>query len=329
MRGLLRSAARASTLRAATGGVLVLVLLAGCGTAASATPTSAPTATPSPTPGTGPIPTPADHDLSVAELKYRLIGAFGPLTYCDPDEYPIAHGDESEKATARFPDIQADVATFSAILDHLGLRGQETFGADQKLAIYREWKRLNAVVLTDAGSGRQAFDLVTETDPGMGRGVETRGTIDARGGVVVETTTPATLFGCPICLARGTRIETPGGPVAVERVAVGDAVWTVDGNGHRVAGLVLRVGRAAVPASHQVVHLVLADGREVWVSPGHPLPDGRHAGDLAPGQLVGGSSVVSADLVAYQSGYTYDLLPSGDTGFYWADGILLASTFGR
>jgi hypothetical protein len=324
-----------STARAIAGLVLA-VLLAACGASTGATPTPAPTATPAPgataTPsatGTGPIPTPADHDLSVAELKYRLIAAFGPLTYCDPDEYPIAHGDEGQKASAQFPAIQADVATFSAILDHLGLRGQETFGADQKLAIYREWKRLNAVVLTDAGDGRQAFDLVTETDPFMARGVETKGTIDPRGGVVVQSTAPATLFGCPICLARGTQIETPGGAIAVESLSIGDAVWTVDASGHRVAGVVLRIGRTAVPESHHVVHLVLGDGREVWVSPGHPLPDGRHVGDLAPGDVVDGSSVVAADLVGYQSGFTYDLLPSGDTGFYWGDGILLASTFGR
>ena len=327
--------ARASTTRAIAG-VLLALLLAGCGASASATPTPAATGTPAPgataTPsatGIGPIPTPADHDLSVAELKYRLIAAFGPLTYCDPDEYPIAHGDEGEKAAAQFPAIQADVGTFSAILDHLGLRGQETFGAEQKLAIYREWKRLNAVVLTDAGSGRQAFDLVTETDPGMARGVETKGTIDLRGGVVVQSTAPAMLFGCPICLALGTRIETPGGAMAVESLSIGDAVWTVDASGHRVAAVVSRIGRAAVPESHRVVHVVLDDGREVRVSPGHPPPDGRHVGDLAVGESVDGSEVVVAELVPYGEGYTYDLLPSGDTGSYWADGILLASTFAR
>ena len=37
------------------------------------------------------------------------------------------------------------------------------------------------------------------------------------------------------------------------------------------------------------------------------------------------SRVVSADLVPY-AGTTYDLLPSGPTGTYVADGVLLGST---
>lgn len=32
------------------------------------------------------------------------------------------------------------------------------------------------------------------------------------------------------------------------------------------------------------------------------------------------------ELVSYSNGYTYDVLPSGDTGLYWANGILIGST---
>jgi hypothetical protein len=64
----------------------------------------------------------------------------------------------------------------------------------------------------------------------------------------------------------------------------------------------------------------------VDVSPGHPLIDGRRAGDLAPGDGYDGATVVSAELIGYAGGRTFDVLPAGDTGFYWANGVLLAST---
>lgn len=36
--------------------------------------------------------------------------------------------------------------------------------------------------------------------------------------------------------------------------------------------------------------------------------------------------VVAADRVGYSGRFTFDLLPGGDTGTYWADGILLGSS---
>jgi hypothetical protein len=307
------------------------VALAMLGAACTGAPTSTllPTASGSPGPTVGPLPTPADHDLAVAELKYRLLDTFAPLTYCDPDEYPIAHGDETQKAIERFPEIASDSSTLAAIVERLGLAGTTTFTADQKLAIYRQWKQLNAIALTSAAGGRQSFDLVTETDPGLGQGVLSKGTIDTRGAIVVESTEAAFLVGCPICLARGTRIATPLGEIPVEALRVGDPVWTLDATGRRVAVTVAALGRAAVPAWHEVVHLVLADGRELWASAGHPLADGRPLGTLKAGDHVDGARIVSADAVAYGLPFTYDLLPSGPSGLYWANGILLGSTLRR
>lgn len=303
------------------------VLVAAC--TGEASPTASPLPSGSPVPTIGPLPTPADDDLSLAEQKYRLLDAFGPLSYCDPDEYPIPRGDEGEKAIAAFPQIQADSETFAAIVARLGLGGTTDFTADQKLAIYRQWKQLNAIALTAVGKDRLAFDLITETDPGLGQGVRSRGTIDILGTIAIEGREPTFLTACPICLARGTGIDTPGGPVAVEEMRVGDPVWTVDADGQRVVGIVLEVGQAAVPETHAVVRLVLADGREVWASPGHPLADGRRLGDLRPGDDVDGARVLSADLVGYGEPFTFDLLPSGPTGHYWANGVLLGSTLGR
>jgi hypothetical protein len=306
---------------------LVALVATACSFGPAATPSPEPSGSPGPT--IGPLPTPADHDLSTAELTYRLMDAFAPLTYCDPDEYPVSRGDEPQKAIERFPEIQADEPTFAAIVERLGFVGTTDFTANQKLAIYREWKRLNAVALTPVGDDRAAFDLLTETDPGMGEGVRSRGTIDVRGAITVESSEATFLVGCPICLSRGTLIATPSGPVAVEQLTAGDRVWTVDATGRRVAGVVAVVGRAAVPLGHQVIDLLLDDGRRVLASPGHPLADGRRVGEAGAGDLVDGARVVSAVVLDYDQPFTYDLLPSGDTGLYWANGILLGSTLDR
>jgi hypothetical protein len=80
------------------------------------------------------------------------------------------------------------------------------------------------------------------------------------------------------------------------------------------------------PAGHRMVHLVLADGRELLVSPGHRTADGRQAGNLSVGDQLDGSTITAWELVPYAGGRTYDLLPAGATGLYWANEILMAST---
>ena len=75
----------------------------------------------------------------------------------------------------------------------------------------------------------------------------------------------------------------------------------------------------------RLIRVVLADGRSVVASPGHPSSDGRRIGALTPGDLLDGSRVVTIDVLPY-SGDTWDLLPRSSTGTYWADGVLLGST---
>ena len=75
-----------------------------------------------------------------------------------------------------------------------------------------------------------------------------------------------------------------------------------------------------------MVHLVLADGRELLVSPGHRTADGRPIGTLERGDSLDGSTITRWDLIPYVGEWTYDLLPAGATGRYWANGILLSST---
>jgi hypothetical protein len=290
----------------------ILTLVAGaCAAAGSPSPAA------SPSPGGSP--------LGVADLKYRIVDALGHLSFCDPDEYPIRRSDEQDLARQHLAEIRADTATFAAIAAHLGLDAHAaTFTADQMAAIYGAWKELRALQLDPIGE-RYRFDIRVGPDTA---GAVTRivGTIGRTGAIDVAQRTDGGPPNCPICLARGTLIDTPDGAVPVEDVRPGMPVWTTDRWGRRMAGVVLRTGSAAVPPDHTVIHLVLADGRALTASPGHPLPDGRRLGDLRPGDTVDGSLVVEADPGPYGRPFTFDLVASGGTGFYWADGILLAST---
>lgn len=131
---------------------------------------------------------------------------------------------------------------------------------------------------------------------------------------------------CPICLSENAQIDTPLGAVIVKDLQIGMPIWTVDYAGHRVWGIVQKTSRVPVPLTHEMVHLILKDRRELLVSPGHPTIDGRRVGDLSPDDLYNGVLIVSVNRVPYRQLATYDILPSGETAFYWANGILLDST---
>ncbi len=276
---------------------------------------------PSPVPPTA-VPTLPSASFSPSELKYRLLAQFPNFFYCDPDFYPIARADELSLALQRFPAVQADREAFQAILAHLNLTGATSFADDQKLRIYQEYKRLNAIHLQLAGDKYQ-FQIMT-AENGQ-QGMQIQGTIDGAGNIVVQQKTAA-FATCPICLAVHTRIATPNGSIAVENIKPGDVIWTMDASGSRVAEPVLQVVRVPVSAGHLLVHVVLADGRELWASRGHPTADGRVLADLHPGDVLDGSRIVSADIIPYDGAATYDILPAGPTGAYWADGILIGST---
>jgi hypothetical protein len=129
-----------------------------------------------------------------------------------------------------------------------------------------------------------------------------------------------------ICLPGGTLIETPDGPTAVQDLRVGAAVWTASATGERIRGRILELSRVPVAPGHELVHVVLSDGREVSASPGHPTADGRTFGQLLHGSSLDGATIVKLELLSSDQPFTYDLLPSGTTGQYWADGVLIGST---
>ncbi len=131
---------------------------------------------------------------------------------------------------------------------------------------------------------------------------------------------------CPKCLPGTVRIATPLGEVPVSELHVGDVIWTTDLSGRRVPRPVRLVGHMEAPTKYRIVRLTLADDRVVRASAGHPLADGRHAGDIVVGDVVDGARVVAASQTPLEGDSTYDVRPAGDTGQYWADGVLLGST---
>jgi hypothetical protein len=267
-----------------------------------------------------PIPTLAG-GLSPTELKYSLLDHFPDFFYCDPDSYPVARADETQLALQRFPEIQANTEEFRAILEHNRLSGLSSFTDTQKLQIYGDYKKLAAIAFEVAAGG---YEFQLRTADGK-QGTQIKGLIDGNGRINVLDRTP-TLATCPICLAAWTLIDTPKGPVPVTDLNAGDIVWTEDASGEREAAPVLQVASVQVPATHEMVHVVLGDGRQVWASAGHPTADGRRLGDLAVGDTLDGGGIVRLERTRYGLAATYDLLPAGGTGHYWVDGILLGST---
>jgi hypothetical protein len=297
-------------MRARALAAILIAIVAACSSPSGSPP--APSGTPGPA-------------LTKAQIRYVLIDRLGQHWFCDPDEYPVARGDEAQLAIQRFADIKADRDSWAAITTHVGDPGVDPT-ADQKLLLYRAWKQLNSINLESVGNDRYRFDYLAVPAAGQNEGTRTAGLIDSHGAITIEQQAPAGQPPCPICLARGTRIATPSGEVPVEDIRAGMTVWSLDDHGKRVAVTVEEVGQTPVPGWHRVVRLELDDGRVVYASPGHPLADGRLIGEIHVGDRVDGALVIDAHRLRYDGGSTFDLLPSGPTGLYFADGIALRST---
>ena len=318
------ASATAASATVAPAGTVTATAITVTGTVQPATGTVPPNPTPAPTT----TPSPAPGGLTQAQLKYRIVDRFGRLLFCDPDYYPVARADEQALAHERLPAIQQDAPTFSAILSHLGIAVASSYTKDQELAIYRDWKMLNAIRFEQVSAGFHFTGVFGS--PSTQQGTRVDGPIDQQGGITVATATPSGPPPCPLCLARATRIATPAGDAAVEDLRVGDLVWTMDEAGRLVTAPLVMVGSTPVPPTHRVVHLVLSDGRTVDVSPGHPTADGRLTGELRAGDRYDDVTVTSAERVPYDGGATFDVLPAGPTGVYLASGVPLGSTlFGR
>lgn len=257
--------------------------------------------------------------LTTPELKYRLIDKIGPPLFCGP---PVVRMPSDGEATQEVAALRSqDPATFDAIVRHEKLDAAH-LTADDDRRILEQVQLLEALRLQVEGQLFR-FDYIA----GRPSPEHVVGTIDAHGAISLESHDPTSFpgrGGCPICLAAGDRIATPNGEVPVVELRPGMLVWTMDA-GRRVAAPISFVGHTPAPFGHHVIRVVLADGRAVVASPGHPTGDGRRVGELNPGDLLDGSRVMTTNLMPYV-GDTWDLLPLSSTGEYWADGVLLGST---
>src|SRR5258706_5916941 len=103
--------------------------------------------------------------LNVHQLKFRVMDAVGTPVYCDPDVYPIARdGGQQANALTQYPKIQAQAALYAAIVAHEKLPTGDLTDA-QKLTVYRAYKLLNAVVLTQDGND-YAFEFRAQPKTG-------------------------------------------------------------------------------------------------------------------------------------------------------------------
>jgi hypothetical protein len=293
--------------------LLLTALMVGMSQACAGGPPGSPTPTSSPTP-------PAVY--SQYQLEYQLMAKYADFFWCDPDLYPITRpGQEALNAQQQFPDIQANAEEFSAILEHIGLTEKPSFTDAEKLKIYQEHKKLfYAVTLTIAGN---VYNYSIRT--GENQGLHIEGTVTSSGTITVLKQEPS-FNTCPICLTKGTLIETPDGQTPVEQLQPGMLVLTIDNSGNRLTVSIIKISSTPVPPAFSSVKVTLEDGRAVTASPGHPTVDLKALGSYRVGDTLDGSRVEDVERLAYGGSQTYDLLPSGTTGLYWANGILLRST---
>jgi len=256
---------------------------------------------------------------SVADLKFSVIDTVGEPLVCtgwgipNPDFNPYGE----------YPRIVSDAPTYAAIIRHERL-APVPLTNDQIIAVYRDWLKLNAVRLSWDGSGYD-FAMFPGPTPSEALRNEMVGKVDVLGHVR-DVHQSSAMGACPICLAASSVISTPSGPIPVSKIAVGMHVWSADADGRLVDAVVVETtSRLAAPGS-ELIRVVLADGRQITASAPHEIADGRPLGILSVGDEIDGVAVTRLDRVDGSFGFTYDLLPSGATGEYWADGILMRST---
>jgi len=135
------------------------------------------------------------------ELRYRLIDRFGSPWYCDPDSYPVARGPREEASAIRnFPAIQQDVPAFRLIAKHLNLPQQGGFTTQEKLFVYREFKKVQRAIQLDPDDANFKFALsVPQKHAGSYRakGFRITGRLDSHGEFIETQRTP-TILACPL-----------------------------------------------------------------------------------------------------------------------------------
>ncbi|MFH0865693.1 MAG: hypothetical protein V1904_05835 [Bacteroidota bacterium] len=129
------------------------------------------------------------------------------------------------------------------------------------------------------------------------------------------------------CLSSESKIKTIDGYREITKLETGDLVATVD-KGDTVFRPILQINRVEAESMKYPVCVIEFTNRiKLTVSSGHPTAD--YKGDmnkLKAGDSLGGMIVSKVEKIKYKEEYTYDILPAGNTGTYWVNGIHLGST---
>lgn len=308
--------------RSVAAALSVVLTMAGC---TNEREVVRPRPTTTPTPSLGKV-----LPFAPASLQFIVVDRFGPPVACYPDSYPVGRPDgERHAAEQWWSELNVGSTHGRAIIDRLGWSFPPSAAQVDRVAAYREYKKLRTVHMIPVDSGlAYQFEFNGPIAGGTGSwdgGRATRyvGFIlpDGRIESVIERPNDVA---CPICLDGATRIRVPGGERPVRLLRPGDPVMSVGRGGVPIVTTVRRSVRR--PAQGPLLALRLTDGRVLRMAAAHPLPDGRSAGVLAAGDHLNGSRIVRRDAVEPSLGATFDILPDGPTGHYWAEGILLGST---
>lgn len=129
------------------------------------------------------------------------------------------------------------------------------------------------------------------------------------------------------CLPANTLIATPNGDVAISTLKENDLILTANLKGERIEAPIKMANKVLINEGHTMVILELADGRKLQVTGEHPSSiESKSIEEYTIGEKMDGSTIIQKSVVVYKEEYTYDILPSGETGYYWANGILIGST---
>jgi hypothetical protein len=127
-----------------------------------------------------------------------------------------------------------------------------------------------------------------------------------------------------VCASPDTPIATPFGDRPIASLSIGDLVYSEENDAIVVVPIVAT--RRTPVSAHTVMHVVLDSGASFDISARHPTADGRWVGDLAAGDTLGDTGIVTALPIPYAHDATYDILPGSSSGTYFAAGVPMGST---
>jgi hypothetical protein len=133
----------------------------------------------------------AVEQIELPELRYQLIDKFGPVRFCDPECPSSCHFVlEQEHAEEAFPQIRGQKEAFRKIIEHLGFAAVREFSSEQKLSVYREYKKLLCGMNLEAQGENHKFKLAS------GKGFRVEGAISPKGEITVVEKEPFAVI-CP------------------------------------------------------------------------------------------------------------------------------------